>query len=474
MKDSRQKNETLSALMTAAMALPGIAATPAAMAENGYRSDDYAISYHRARYVESGDRMEINTEQLGLSLPVGERFETSFSAIRDVTSGASPVYYAVNTDGSPQLILESGASIKDQRNIYRAGAGYYGDESYYGIGLGRSLEDDYDSHFGSLDYRRSFDNKSTTFMASFAFSSDVVWNTYKPDVLLNEPEHKNDRRKHDLMLGMSQVWDRNSVLQFNLTHSHAYGELSDPYKLVTVEDAGLVGLRGDIPYNDLINFIDGIDGATIDAVLDATGFYNSLAKSGANVDELRNYIRTNNLSTLLNNTGLLDIGLLKEALIGALHDTRPDNRDQVVALVRFSRFLEHSDSAIHLDYRYAHDEWEASSHTFEVKWKKAFGEGWMVAPGVRYYSQHAAYFYDAYFSTRPNDGYQTSDYRLAGFGAWSAKLEVAKALTKNLTVQLNYEYYKRKRDWEWLSNSKGYDADDYNAHTIAVSLQSVF
>ena len=474
MKDSRQKNDTLSALMTAAMALPGITTIGPVHAETGYRSDDVVLTYHRAHYAESGERMEIDVDQLALSLPVGERFEAAVEVVRDITSGASPVFYSINADGSPEMILQSGASIADERNVYRASVGYYGDDDYYGLGLGRSLEDDYDAHFASVDFRRSFDNKNTTLLASFAFSSDTVWNTYEPDVILNEPEQKNQRRKHDLMLGVSQVWDRNSVLQFNLTHSRAYGTLSDPYKLVTVENAGLLGLRGDFPYDYLIDFINETDGETIDAILDTLGLYQGLAQSGVDVAALREYIRNNNLASLINNSGLFDIGVLKELLIGALHDSRPDDRDQIIALARFSRYLQHSDSALHLDYRYAHDEWSSSSHTFEVKWKKAFGAGWMLAPGLRYYTQQAAYFYDAYFSGRRSDGYHSSDYRLAGFGAWSAKLEIGKALTENLFIQFNYEYYKRKHAWEWLSNTNGYAVDDYSAQTFAVSLQSVF
>lgn len=475
MNNSSKRSDRLSALATAALALPGIAAiSPQAVAaETGYRSDEYVISYNRGQYTESGDRMDIHVDQLAFSAPIGERFETRFEAIRDVTSGASPTYYTINTDGSPAMILQSGASIEDKRDVYRGGLGYYGDRNYYGIGLGRSREDDYDADFGSIDFRRTFNNKNTTLSVSAAYSSDVAWNTYDPNNILNEPSEKNDRRKHDLMVGISQIMDRNTVMQFNLTHSYAYGELSDPYKLVTVEDAALIGIRGDFPYDALIDFINYTDGAVIDDTLAALGFYDNLVATGVDVAALRNMIRNNTLGGLIGATGLLDIGFIKETVLGALPDSRPDSRRQWIALWRYSHFIESNSSAIHADYRYSHDAWRANSHTLELKWKKEFGDGWMLAPGLRYYNQHSANFYDAYFTTRPGANY-SSDYRLAGFGAWSAKFEISKALTENLSLQFNYEYYKRQRSWEWLSNSVGYDVDDYSAQTYTVSLESVF
>jgi hypothetical protein len=471
MSSTRKHSDRLLALAGAALALPGVAAQAA---DAGFRSDDIVLSYNHGEYSESDHRMDIHVDQLALSAPIGERFETRFEAIRDVTSGASPTYYTINIDGSPAMILQSGASIKDQRDVYRAGLGYYGDRNYYGVGIGRSREDDYEADFGSIDFRRTFNNKNTTLMVSAAYSSDVVWNTYDPNNILNEPSEKNDRRKHDLMVGISQVMDRNTVMQFNLTHSYAYGELSDPYKLATVADAGLVDIRGDFPYDDLIDFINYTDGTVLDNALAALGFYDNLVATGIDVAALRNMIRNNTLGELLGGTGLIDIGFVKEAILGALPDTRPDSRRQWIALWRYSHFIESNSSAIHVDYRYSYDKWDAHSHTIEAKWKKDFGHGWMIAPGLRYYNQRSAYFYDAYFQTRPGNGYYTSDYRLAGFGAWSAKFEISKAITEHLSLQFNYEYYKRKRSWEWLSNSVGYDVDDYDAQTYTVSLESVF
>jgi len=470
MSISRKTSERLLALASAALALPGIAQA----ADTGYRSDDIVLSYNHGEYKESGQRMNIHVDQLALSAPIGEHFETRLEAIRDVTSGASPTYNVINTDGSPAMILQSGASIHDQRDVYRAGLGYYGDRNYYGVGIGRSREDDYDANFGSVDFRRTFDNKNTTLMVSADYSDDIGWNTYEPNNILNEPSVKHDRRKHNLMVGVGQVMDRNTVMQFNLTHSYAYGHLSDPYKLAQVEDAGLVNIRGDFPYDRLIDFINYTSGSQIDAALAALGFWDNLAASGADVATLRNTLRNNTLGQLIGATGLLDIGVLKHELLGALSDSRPDSRRQWIALWRYSHFIESNSSAIHVDYRYAHDDWHSNSHTIEAKWKKSFGDGWMIAPGLRYYNQQSAYFYDDYFSTRPANGYLSSDYRLAGFGAISAKFEISKAVTKNLSLQFNYEYYKRKREWEWLSHSVGYDVDDYNAQTYTVSLESVF
>jgi hypothetical protein len=114
----------------------------------------------------------------------------------------------------------------------------------------------------------------------------------------------------------------------------------------------------------------------------------------------------------------------KEVWIAAdvLFDRRPDERQQFAWTTRFRQFFERSDGALHADYRYYRDDWEISAHTLKLSWHQPFAERWTLAPAVRYHSQHAAEFYAPAFFTTPRNGYWSSDYRLATFGALSFRL----------------------------------------------------
>jgi hypothetical protein len=279
-----------------------------------------------------------------------------------------------------------------------------------------------------------------------------VWNSVSKDSLFDEPQTFNTRRKRDFMLGIGQVLNAKTVLQFNLTYSHAYGHLSDPYKKVLVVDQSQTDTFGTLNVASGLNFL--ID----------TGLVRFLNESG--------------LSYQINNSGLINTQQFAAELFGLVSDSRPDLRDQWSGFFRASHYLEGSDSALHVDYRYVYDEWEANSHTVEFKWNKALGDDWQIAPGVRYYTQSNANFYELFFATTPESGYLTSDYRLASFGAFSAKIEVMKVIRDAVYVRVNYEVYNRKHDFAFVGVSNGAgsgdELDDFMSRMLSVSIDGTF
>ena len=110
-----------------------------------------------------------------------------------------------------------------------------------------------------------------------------------------------------------------------------------------------------------------------------------------------------------------------------LPDKRPDARTEAAALVRYRHAFMHPDAALHLDYRYAQDSWGVVAHTFDAAWYQHLAGGWQLIPGVRYYSQQAARFYQPFFLDGEHR-FQTSDYRLGTYGAFSASLNVRKRI----------------------------------------------
>jgi len=110
-----------------------------------------------------------------------------------------------------------------------------------------------------------------------------------------------------------------------------------------------------------------------------------------------------------------------------LPDKRPGARTEAAALLRYRHAFAHPDAALHLDYRYAQDSWGVVAHTFDAAWYQHLGDGWQLIPALRYYSQQAARFYQPFFAAGEHR-FETSDYRLGTFGAFSARLNLRKRI----------------------------------------------
>ena len=140
---------------------------------------------------------------------------------------------------------------------------------------------------------------------------------------------------------------------------------------------------------------------------------------------------------------------------GILDENRPGRRNMWSILNRFTHFIPFADASVHLDYRFFSDNWGINSHTFELSWFQPLGDGWAVRPRVRYYSQTQADFYQPFFIDTAGATNFSSDYRLAEFGAISGGISLSKIFYGRLKLQAGVEYYSRQAD---LSLSS--DADD--------------
>lgn len=114
---------------------------------------------------------------------------------------------------------------------------------------------------------------------------------------------------------------------------------------------------------------------------------------------------------------------------GVLSDQRPDTKDQVSILARYRHHFEPVAGSLHLDYRFYADDWNVIAHTAEIGWYQNVFGFFTVTPGVRWYSQSQADFYDTLVRNDviESDGAsRSSDYRLSGYGAisWKIKAEV--------------------------------------------------
>lgn len=218
--------ELISRLSLAALALPGLMQdVQAGRAEETYNAD-----FLYAHYGESNQRMSVDVFELSASAPIGKAFTASLDLVRDTISGASPMFNMRNQQGQVQQVL-SGASIREQRDAFSTSLRYSMEDIDLSIGGGVSGEHDYLSRYVNTGLSWALNKKLTTLNVSASYAFD--------DVFPTGYHYRRSKNMQQYLLGVTQIIDKNSLLQSNMTFAYHRGFLSDPYKLVFVEGQGV-------------------------------------------------------------------------------------------------------------------------------------------------------------------------------------------------------------------------------------------
>ena len=348
-------------------------------------------------------------------------------------------------------------------------------EAAVDVGGGISVENDYESRFVNLGGRMDFNQKQTTVNLGLSYTNSDTFATLDPDglqffdtskynnsgidffgfdpsgeeiykVVSKQPlvsagevestyqfrengQHsrtnailKGNRQDWSTQLGLTQVLNKDAVLEVNMGYTRSTGYLGNPYKLVSIVSA--TGTPEQIQNNKLLG----------------AGRYSTL-------------------------------------------EIRPDERNQFNWNFGYYQYIEPFDAALHLDYRFAHDDWGIHAHTFEADWVQPLGSDWTVTPRVRYYSQSKADFYAPIFFELSQDGVYdeetgevivpgreiikipdiySSDQRLSGFGTLSGGVIVSKQFSKAVSLETGFEYYTHQGGLKLGSGGEGKFADfDY-------------
>lgn len=107
-----------------------------------------------------------------------------------------------------------------------------------------------------------------------------------------------------------------------------------------------------------------------------------------------------------------------------LGDSRPGSRTQIAWSNAYRRYLAGPDAALHVDLRLYDDDFGINSVTLDLSWYQNLGDDWQVAPRLRYYSQSAADFFTPVNDVSGLLAFNSSDYRLAAYGAISGGIQV--------------------------------------------------
>lgn len=462
------ESATLRALTAAALALPGLAPTPAPAAPGDTGGFQYGHYKETPRTLYDGIRsayspIQVDNINANGNLTLWDRWKFAFNFIQDTWSGATPIATAPNAlggnnapsanpnlTGATPLISGNGTLMYDKQfNTYRLDQntgdyvldnrlvhtiavaspetrqqgdfklGYEWDETAISFGGGLSEEPDYHSAFANLGGVWNLNQKLTTLSLTQSYTNSDITANINPD---SAP-----------YIDYSAYADKIET---------APGPFGQPIRTLT-------GTRQDwSTHFGLTQVINK------DALAEAGVGYTRSTGYLANPYKAVEFIFVSPNQTPADMGGGLPPLLTPQ--VQAVLEQRPDVRNEVSFNARYIQYVDPLDAAAHLGYRFFHDSWDINAHTFDADWVQPLPDGWSITPRFRYYSQSAANFYRPYFlfkSAEPTTatgqldlaqvpiGAYTSDWRLAGFGALSGGITVSKKVGKAITLEGGFEYY---------------------------------
>ncbi len=495
-------NPALQALTVAALALPGLMMPDTGQAEGQDTTFQYG-HYQEGKRDLGGVASDFNPIEVEsifgkTHLKISDRIKLAFDYLQDTWSGATPVTTAPLAFGGNHAKSVSGASpllnpgvatldaaykpvtldpvtgaqqqasqlvhtlamaSPETRKQGNVNLSYAWNEAEVQGGAGVSSENDYLSVFGNVGGRLDFNQKLTSLSGNLSYTSSET------KALLD----------HD---ATPYIYETSGGLKtYNATHSTSQLEISGPLNNKTLhaqrEDWGsTLGLTQVLNKSALVEFSAGYTRST--------GYLANPYKTVTTV-----FVDP---AKAPNNDGVYS------GDIRALMEKRPDQRNQLLTGLRYVQHIDALNSALHLDYRFFHDDWGINAHTFEADWVQPISNDWVVTPRIRYYSQSQADFYQPYlvskqatpgkFQSIDSDGNAvvtqlntaqlpdnySSDQRLSGFGALSGGLTLSKKFAKGVSFEIGAEYYVHAGSLKLGGGGEGAYAD-YNSYMANAALK---
>lgn len=262
-------------------------------------------------------------------------------------------------------------------------------------GLAFSTEYDYQHLGGNLSLARDFNKRNTTVSAGLAWSQDDIDPVGGAPIPLaqmldvgNSASKLDSDSKDvlDLLLGVTQVLNRTTVLRVNYSYSDSSGYLNDPYKILSI--------------------VDPVTGDTVarvpaPSVQGPTGVYR--------------------------------------------YESRPDKRAKHSLYAEVKHAF--GKPVLHLSYRFMTDDWSIDSHTLEGRLRWPVGASSFIEPQLRFYTQSAAEFYRASLvAGQPLPRFASADFRLGDFDATTVGVKFGHRLASGNEWSARLEYYQQSGD----------------------------
>lgn len=217
-RKNKKKGSKLLSLLTSALAIPGVAGSLPARAEDNPDAPmvRFKYAYYDERQEGGEDRMQVWAPMTWFRLPVGEKTAVEGHFVYDSMSGASPLFHST-------LSGATGIGVDDNRRAADLRVTHSFENFSVAVGTAFSHEDDYESKGGVLETSIWTPDKDTTFTIGAGYNTDDITST-------NDAELDEERDTQSYLLGVTQIINPTSVIQGNLTYSSGDGYFSDPYK----------------------------------------------------------------------------------------------------------------------------------------------------------------------------------------------------------------------------------------------------
>jgi len=376
-------NSLNASLAAATCALLGAgSAAPATASETDEWSFESALLY----YGESDNRVQDMSAAFAAKRDFGDERSLSLNLTADTLSGAS-------ASGAIALDVPQTFTSPSGRAVYTTPAGKVPlDDTFHDArfaltgswtqplaqlytftaGFGVSSEYDYKHLGANLGVTRDFNKRNTTLSGGVAYSRDNSNPVGGAPIPLAQMLDAGDSSNKlgsdskdvvDLLLGVTQVLGRNTLLRVNYSYSDSSGYLNDPYKILSVVDPVTGDTIARVP-------TVGLEGPT--------GIYR--------------------------------------------YESRPDKRVKQSVYAELKHAF--GQPVLSAAYRFMTDDWGIDSNTLEVKLRWPWGGSNFVEPQLRYYTQSAADFYrSSLVSDQALPAYASADFRLGQFNATTIGLK---------------------------------------------------
>lgn len=241
------------AAATCALALPAMAAT-AATAETARWDIDVGLLI----YAESDDQVQAYEGALSITKQIDDERSMNVKGVIDVLTGASP-NGAVAQNSAQTFTRPSGNAtyttaagdiplddtFKDTRvalsSQYQQ---QFGRLWLYSGGANVSKEYDYLALSINSALARDFNNRNTTASVGFSYGYDTIdpeGGIPVPGASVDAADNRltasDTKQTLDLLFGLTQVINRQTLMQFNYSLSDVRGYQTDPFKILSVVDS---------------------------------------------------------------------------------------------------------------------------------------------------------------------------------------------------------------------------------------------
>ncbi len=264
----------------------------------------------------------------------------------------------------------------------------------YQINVGASASNEFDYlHLGAnARIARDFNQRNTTLSGGIAIASDQIEPIGGVPNGLTQMINIGDlggrlqdesKDTFDAVLGVTQVFSRNFLMQVNYSYSNSTGYLTDPYKIVSVVD----GVTG--------------DAVPVDPLDDPSHLF--------------------------------------------LYEHRPDERTKHSLYTQAKYYA--SGKVLDISYRYMTDDWEIDSHTVDLRYRWPVGNSSYIEPHLRYYTQTAAEFYRLNLIDGESlPEYVSADHRLGDFDAITVGIKYGWKTKNGNDMNVRLEFYQQSGD----------------------------